>query len=70
VIALVATLFAAGHIPAFISTGTPWNELGSLILDAVLGIAVLSAVQRSEDIWWFWCVHYAMDMMQFYAVSV
>ena len=66
-IALVAVLFAAGHIPALLTGGAILSELSSLILDAGLGIAILSVVQRSADIWWFWCVHFAMDMMQFYA---
>lgn len=68
VIALVAVLFAAGHIPALITSGATLHELSSLILDAGLVVAVLSVVQRSADIWWFWCVHFAMDMMQFYTV--
>ena len=67
-IALVAVLFAAGHIPALLTGGAILSELSSLVLDAGIGIAILSVVQRSADIWWFWCVHFAMDMMQFYAV--
>lgn len=69
VIILVAMLFAAGHIPALLSKGATLSELSSLVFDAGLGIAILSVVQRSADIWWFWCVHYAMDMMQFSAVK-
>jgi hypothetical protein len=68
VIILVAVLFAAGHIPAFITNGVTLAELSGLILDAGLGVAILSIVQRSADIWWFWCVHFAMDMMQFYSM--
>ena len=68
VIALVAILFAAGHIPAMLSTGEHWSELTSLILDAVLGITVLTILQRSSDVWWFCCVHFAMDMMQFHSI--
>lgn len=68
VIVLVAVLFAAGHIPAFLANGVTFGELTSLILDAGLGVAILSVVQRSSDIWWFWCVHFAMDMMQFYSM--
>jgi len=68
-IALVAVLFAAGHIPTLLTRGATISELSSLILDAGLGIAILSVVQRSADIWWFWCVHFAMDMMQFYVVT-
>ncbi len=68
-IVLVATLFAAGHIPAMISEGYSFAELGSLLLDAALGVGLVYTVQRSGDILWFWCLHFAMDMMQFYAVS-
>ena len=69
VIILVGVLFAAGHIPALLAMGATFSELSSLVLDAGLGITILAVVQRSADIWWFWCVHFAMDMMQFYAVS-
>lgn len=65
-IALVAVLFAAGHIPAMLANGASLAELQSLILDAVLGCSVLAVLYRSADIWWFWGVHFAMDMMQFY----
>ncbi|MCI0487254.1 MAG: hypothetical protein L0229_11715 [Blastocatellia bacterium] len=68
-IVLVAVLFAAGHIPALLAGGATLNEMSSLFLDAGLGVGVLTVLQRSADVWWFWCVHFAMDMMQFYAVS-
>jgi hypothetical protein len=68
VIVLVAVLFAAGHIPALIAGGAEAGELLSLFLDAGLGVLAISVLQRSADIWWFWGVHFAMDMMQFYAV--
>lgn len=64
-ILLVALLFAAGHIPAMLSGGAGWHELGSLLLDASLAVGILAVLQRSADVWWFWCVHFAMDMMQF-----
>ena len=67
-VVLVAALFAAGHIPALLSGGAPLSELMSLFLDTGIAIAVLAVVQRSSDVLWFWCVHFAMDMMQFYAV--
>lgn len=66
---LVACLFAAGHVPTMIATGATAGELSRLLLDAALGVAVLIVVQRSADIWWFWCVHFALDMMQFYAAA-
>jgi hypothetical protein len=68
-ILLVAVLFAAAHAPAMLATGEPTASLARLVLDAGLGVAILAVVQRSADIWWFWCVHFAMDMMQFYAVA-
>ena len=67
-IILVAALFAAGHIPAMISQGYSFAELGSLLLDASLGVGLVYTIQRSSDVIWFWCIHFAMDMMQFYAV--
>lgn len=68
-IILVASLFAAGHIPALLAKGWALEEMGSLILDTLLGTGILYFVARSRDIWWFWMVHFAMDMMQFYAVG-
>ncbi len=68
-IVLVACLFAASHIPAMIAGGAPVRELDGLVLDAGLGVIVLFIAQRSADVWWLWCVHFAMDMMQFCAVT-
>lgn len=65
---LVAVLFAAAHIPAMLSTGASLNDILDLAMDAGLGIVVLYFLQRSGDVWWFWLLHFAMDMMQFYAV--
>ncbi|MHC4825420.1 MAG: hypothetical protein ACYTEY_02565 [Planctomycetota bacterium] len=67
-IALVAILFALGHIPSLLADGAGIAELASLLLDAGLAVVVLSVVQRSADIWWFWSIHFALDMMQFHAV--
>ena len=66
-ILLVAVLFAAGHIPSLVTNGATFIELGSLIIDALLGVLVLTAVSKSKDVWWFFMVHFAMDMTQFYA---
>jgi len=68
-IVIVAALFAAGHIPAFLANGVTWVEMQSLVFDALLSIGILTVLQRSSDIWWFWMVHFAMDMMQFYSVK-
>lgn len=67
-IGLIAVLFSAGHIPALLAEGAALSELTSLILDAGLLVGALTIIQRSSDILWIWCVHFAMDMMQFYAV--
>jgi len=34
----------------------------------LLGIALITVLQRSRDIVWFWFVHFTMDMSQFRAV--
>jgi len=66
---VVACLFAAGHIPAMLSQGATWIELGGLLRDAGLGVAVILVLQRSRDVVWFWCVHFCLDMTQFASVS-
>lgn len=65
----VAGLFALGHMPALLQNAADWRDLAYLVADFALAGAALSIVQRSRDIWWFFCVHYAMDMMQFQRVS-
>jgi hypothetical protein len=65
---LVALLFAIGHLPTLLAKGAPLAEVLRLPLDAALGVFVLIVVRRSRDVWWFWCVHFAMDMMQFHAL--
>ncbi|GAB5519934.1 MAG: hypothetical protein RhofKO_21850 [Rhodothermales bacterium] len=66
---LVASLFAAGHIPAMLSGGEPMAEFVPLLADATLGTGIILVLQRSRDILWFWPVHFAMDMMQFYGTT-
>ena len=66
---VVAGLFAAGHIPGALSSGAALVELAPLTLDMLLGVGVLLILCRSADIWWFWCVHFAMDMTQFFECS-
>ncbi len=66
---IVACLFAAGHIPVMVSQGATWLELGGLLRDAGLGIAVILVLQRSRDVVWFWCIHFCLDMTQFANVS-
>jgi membrane protease YdiL (CAAX protease family) len=67
-ILLVALLFASAHLPTLLAQGASYREVLSLLPDAGLGVLVLIVVRRSQDIWWFWCVHFAMDLMQFYAL--
>lgn len=62
---LVGALFAGGHIPVMIAEGAVRADLLRLVWDFVLCAAVVMVAQRSADIWWFWCVHFAMDMTQF-----
>jgi multisubunit Na+/H+ antiporter MnhB subunit len=65
---LVALLFAAGHIPAMLAGGADAAQLALLARDMLLGVALITVLQRSRDIVWFWFVHFAMDMSQFRAV--
>jgi len=64
-IVIVASLFAASHIPSMISSGYAITELSSLIFDTFIGVLILSAVSKSRDIWWFFMLHFAMDMTQY-----
>jgi len=68
-IVIVAVLFSAGHIPAMLSGGATLADLGSLLIDAGLGVAVISVLSRSGDILWFWFVHFSLDMVQFDAIN-
>jgi hypothetical protein len=67
--ALVAALFAAGHVPALLSDGVSSSELTMLVLDFGLVLGLLWIAQRGADIWWLFVVHFSMDMMQFKFVS-
>lgn len=66
-IVMTGILFAAGHIPTLLAQGVTFPELATLFLDAGLGVLMISVLQRSSDVWWFWMVHFAMDMTQFYS---
>lgn len=63
---LTAILFTAGHASVMVQTGITATELGRVALDVALGYVVVATVQRSGDVWWFWGVHFAMDMTQFF----
>lgn len=58
---LTAVLLAAGPVIAF-AAGAEVLDLPHVVLDAALGAVVVAVVQRSRDIWWFWGVHFAMDL--------
>ena len=63
---VVAALFAAGHVPAMLAEGATAGGLARLVLDFGLGVGVMGTLWRSADVSWLWCVHFAMDMMQYY----
>ncbi|MEK7794330.1 MAG: hypothetical protein AAB353_07360 [Candidatus Hydrogenedentota bacterium] len=51
------------------ANGATPSDLTSLVGDALLGVLVIGTAMRSRDIWWIWCVHFAMGMTQFARVS-
>lgn len=63
---VVAVLFAAAHIPGLLAQKAGLAELSHLIGDVALGVLGLALLQRLQDVWWFWMVHFALDMTQFY----
>ena len=64
----VAFLFSAAHYPAKLSGGESFiTATRDVVLDGLLVSAVIYFLQRSRDFLWFWCVHFTMDMLQFYA---
>ena len=64
---VVATLFAAAHLPGMLAAGADASSLWRLSGDVVLGILALALLQRVRDVWWFWMVHFALDMTQFFS---
>jgi hypothetical protein len=68
---VAAALFAGAHLPANLEEGRSLGEsLFSLTLDAgvVAGVGLL--LYRSRDFLWFFPIHFAMDMMQFYSAMM
>lgn len=65
---IVATLFAAAHIPGLLASGASPTDLLALGGDVGLGVLALAVLQRARDVWWFWMVHFALDMTQFFQV--
>lgn len=64
---LVAALFASGHIPAMVHGEAALGDFALLLGDVALGLGVCRTVQVTRDLWWFWPVHFALDMTQFQA---
>ena len=66
----VAFLFSASHYPMKLGEGLSFvAATREVMIDGALVSAVIYVLQRSRDILWFWCIHFAMDMMQFYSGS-
>ena len=63
---VVATLFAAAHLPGLMANGVAMRDIMALFGDAGLGVLALAVLHRSKDVWWFWMVHFALDMTQFF----
>lgn len=64
----VALLFSAAHYPQHLRDGLSVAGATRMVLmDGLLVSAIVYVLQRSNDILWFWPIHFAMDMMQFYA---
>ncbi len=64
----VAFLFSAAHYPQHLRDGL--STLGAtrmVVMNGLLVLALVYVLQRSNDILWFWPIHFATDMMQFYA---
>jgi hypothetical protein len=66
---IVGGLFSAAHAPTLFVQGVGLSEMGYLLADFVLGTGIVFVLQRSRDIWWFFPVHFVMDMTQFSPVS-
>lgn len=67
VLITVAFLFSASHYPAKLGQGLSFmTATRDVIIDGALVSAVIYVLQRSKDVVWFWFIHFAMDMMQFY----
>ena len=66
-IVTVALLFSSAHYPAKLAGGQAFLPATlEVLLDAALVSAVIYFLQRSRDFLWFWCIHFTMDMLQFY----
>lgn len=68
VAAAVSLLFALGHLPAQFEAGISTSRafLGAAG-DSLLTFSICFSLYRSKDFAWFWPIHFAMDMMQFFS---
>jgi hypothetical protein len=67
-IVAVSVLFPLAHLPNNLQTGAPmWQVLTSLAMDGVLVFVIGLVLYKFRDFLWFFPVHFAMDMMQFYS---
>lgn len=67
-IIVVGLLFSLGHIPNNLSEGLNFSSiLIDRLIDAGLLIGVCLLLNKSKDFLWFWPIHFAMDMMQYYS---
>jgi hypothetical protein len=62
---LAAVILSASHLTATLAAGLVPSVLETALIDVFLSAAVVAVVQRSADVWWFWGVHFAMDMTQY-----
>ncbi len=63
----VSMLFAFGHLPAQLQQGATLSAaLMSALADSLLATGLCFSLYCSKDFAWFWPIHFAMDMMQFY----
>jgi len=65
--ALVATLFAASHIPAMLSGGEALTsgDAVRLALDVAIGLIVMVGLLKSRDLLWLYPTHLLLDVAQF-----
>lgn len=64
----VAILFPLGHLPSNLEAGVPLTKAFlNLLIDCLLVFGVGFMLYREKDFLWFFPIHFAMDMMQFYS---
>jgi len=65
--ALVAALFAAGHLPAMLAGDDPVTgaDIVALTMDFGIGLVVMIGLLRTRDVLWLFPTHFVMDVAQF-----